>query len=53
VSAVSDDYLAYLKSIDVSYILVAESEIDLGQVIAILVDELGTKASLIVETAPL
>ena len=49
--AVSDDYLAYLKSIDVSYIFGGKTEIDLGQVIATLVEELGTKR-LIVEGGP-
>ena len=49
--AVSDDYLAYLKSIDVSYIFGGKTEIDLVQVIAILAAELGTKR-LIVEGGP-
>ena len=49
--AVSDDYLAYLKSISVSYIFGGKTEIDLVQVIAILADELGTKR-LIVEGGP-
>ena len=49
--AVSDDYLAYLKSINVSYIFGGKTEIDLVQVIAILAAELGTKR-LIVEGGP-
>ena len=49
--AVSDDYLAYLKSINVSYIFGGKTDIDLVQVIAILADELGTKR-LIVEGGP-
>ena len=49
--AVSDDYLAYLKSIHVSYIFAGKTEIDLAQVIKILADELGTKR-LIVEGGP-
>ena len=49
--AVSDDYLACLKSINVSYIFGGKTEIDLVQVVAILADELGTKR-LIVEGGP-
>ena len=49
--AVPDDYLAYLKSIHVSYIFGGKTEIDLVQVVAILADELGTKR-LIVEGGP-
>ena len=49
--AVPDDYLAYLKSIHVSYIFGGKTEIDLVQVIAILAAELGTKR-LIVEGGP-
>ena len=49
--AVSDDYLAYLKSINVSYIFGGKTEIDLALVIATLADELGTKR-LIVEGGP-
>ena len=48
---VSDDYLAYLKSIHVSYIFGGKAAIDLAQVIKILADELGTKR-LIVEGGP-
>ena len=49
--AVSDDYLAYLESINVSYIFGGKTRIDLVQVIATLADELGTKR-LIVEGGP-
>ena len=49
--AVSDDYLAYLKSINVSYIFGGKTEIDLVQVISTLAAELGTKR-LIVEGGP-
>ncbi|MDY7547366.1 dihydrofolate reductase family protein [Glaciimonas sp. CA11.2] len=49
--AVSDDYLAYLKSINVSYIFGGKTEIDLAHVIATLANELGTKR-LIVEGGP-
>ena len=49
--AVSDDYLAYLQSIDVSYVFGGKTEIDLARVVAILADELGTKR-LIVEGGP-
>ncbi|KAF3996758.1 dihydrofolate reductase family protein [Glaciimonas immobilis] len=49
--AVSDDYLAYLKSINVSYIFGGKTEIDLEKVVATLADELGTKR-LIVEGGP-
>jgi riboflavin biosynthesis pyrimidine reductase len=49
--AVSDDYLAYLQSIDVSYVFGGKTDIDLAQVITILADELGTKR-LIVEGGP-
>ncbi|QRX82525.1 dihydrofolate reductase family protein [Glaciimonas sp. PAMC28666] len=48
---VSDDYLAYLQSINVSYIFCGKTEIDLAQVVATLADELGTKR-LIVEGGP-
>jgi riboflavin biosynthesis pyrimidine reductase len=48
---VADDYLAYLKSIDVSYLFGGKTEIDLAKVVAILADELGTKR-LIVEGGP-
>lgn len=49
--AVSDDYLAYLKSINVSYIFGGKTDIDLVQVVAILAAELNTKR-LIVEGGP-
>ena len=49
--AVSDDYLAYLKSINVSYIFGGKTEIDLVQVISTLADELGLKR-VIVEGGP-
>lgn len=48
---VSDDYLAYLQSIDVSYIFAGQTEIDLQQVVEILGKELGCKR-LIVEGGP-
>ena len=48
---VSNDYLAYLQSIQVSYIFGGKTEIDLAQVIKVLADELGTKR-LIVEGGP-
>ncbi|MBF7142242.1 MULTISPECIES: dihydrofolate reductase family protein [Pseudomonas] len=48
---VSDDYLAYLQSIDVSYLFAGKDEIDLAQVIDILSKELGCKR-LIVEGGP-
>lgn len=47
-SQVSDDYLAYLQSIGVSYIFGGEHEIDLGKVVQTLAHELGVK-KLIVE----
>ncbi len=50
--AVADDYLAYLKSIDVSYVFGGKTDIDLAQVVTILADELGTQR-LIVEGGPL
>ena len=49
--AVADDYLAYLQSIDVSYIFGGKTKIDLVQVVQILADELDTKR-LIVEGGP-
>lgn len=49
--AVSDDYLAYLQSIDVSYVFGGKTDIDLARVVQILADELGTKR-LIVEGGP-
>ena len=48
---VSDDYLAYLQYIHISYIFGGKTEIDLAQVIKILADELGTKR-LVVEGGP-
>lgn len=47
-SQVSDDYLAYLQSIGVSYVFGGEHEIDLGKVVQTLAHELGVK-KLIVE----
>ena len=47
-SQVSDDYLAYLQSIGVSYVFGGEHEIDLGKVVQTLAHELGVK-QLIVE----
>lgn len=49
--AVSDDYLAYLQSIEVSYFFGGASEIDLARVVQTLADELGA-ARLIVEGGP-
>ena len=49
--AVSDDYLAYLQSIGVSYVFGGETDIDIARVVAILADELGTER-LIVEGGP-
>lgn len=49
--AVEDDYLAYLQSINVSYIFGGKTEIDLAQVIEVLARELGRKR-LIVEGGP-
>jgi riboflavin biosynthesis pyrimidine reductase len=49
--AVSDDYLAYLQSIEVSYIFAGERDIDLHKVVDILASELGCKR-LIVEGGP-
>jgi riboflavin biosynthesis pyrimidine reductase len=46
--AVSDDYLAYLQSINVSYMFGGKSEIDLAKVVQTLASELGVK-KLIVE----
>ena len=48
---VSDDYLAYLQSIGVSYIFGGKTQIDLARVVAILASELGVKR-LIVEGGP-
>lgn len=47
-SQVSDDYLAYLQSIGVSYVFGGEHELDLGKVVQTLGHELGVK-KLIVE----
>jgi len=49
--AVEDDYLAYLQSINVSYIFGGKTEIDLAQVVEVLASELGRKR-LIVEGGP-
>lgn len=49
--AVSDDYLAYLQSIGVSYVFGGKTELDLPTVVDILVEELGIKR-LIVEGGP-
>lgn len=48
---VSDDYLAYLQSINVSYVFAGEAEIDLKRVLSILGEELGCKR-VIVEGGP-
>jgi len=48
---VPDDYLAYLQSIQVSYIFGGKTEIDLAHVIDVLQRELGTER-LIVEGGP-
>ncbi|WP_426199311.1 dihydrofolate reductase family protein [Pseudomonas sp. DC3200b2] len=49
--AVSDDYLAYLQSVQVSYLFAGKDEIDLERVLSILAQELGCKR-LIVEGGP-
>jgi riboflavin biosynthesis pyrimidine reductase len=49
--AVDDDYLAYLQSINVSYIFGGKTEIDLAKVVEVLANELGRKR-LIVEGGP-
>ncbi len=49
--AVSDDYLAYLQSIGVSYFFAGKTTIDLHEVVETLGRELGTKR-LIVEGGP-
>lgn len=49
--SVSDDYLAYLQSVGVSYLFAGKTEIDLQQVVSILGQELGCKR-LIVEGGP-
>jgi riboflavin biosynthesis pyrimidine reductase len=48
---VSDDYLAYLQSIQVSYMFGGKIDIDLAHVVQTLADELGSKR-LIVEGGP-
>ncbi|MCI8213021.1 pyrimidine reductase [Pseudomonas sp. S25] len=49
--SVDDDYLAYLQSINVSYIFGGKTDIDLNKVVDILASELGRKR-LIVEGGP-
>ncbi len=49
--SVEDDYLAYLQSINVSYIFGGKTDIDLKKVVDILASELGRKR-LIVEGGP-
>jgi riboflavin biosynthesis pyrimidine reductase len=49
--AVSDDYLAYLRSIEVSYFFAGKTDIDLALVVQTLADELGTER-LVVEGGP-
>ena len=49
--AVSDDYLAYLKSIEVSYLFAGKTEIDLHHVVDTLARELGTQR-VVVEGGP-
>jgi riboflavin biosynthesis pyrimidine reductase len=49
--AVSDDYLAYLQSVGVSYLFGGKTELDLHTVVDILVNELGIKR-LVVEGGP-
>ena len=49
--AVTDDYLAYLQSIGISYVFGGKTEIDLALVVAILADELGLKR-IVVEGGP-
>lgn len=49
--SVEDDYLAYLQSINVSYIFGGKTDIDLNKVVDILASELGRKR-LIVEGGP-
>lgn len=49
--AVADDYLAYLRSIEVSYIFAGKTDIDLVLVLQLLADELGTER-LVVEGGP-
>jgi riboflavin biosynthesis pyrimidine reductase len=49
--AVSDDYLAYLRSIQVSYVFGGERELDLAAVVELLASELGIER-LCVEGGP-
>jgi riboflavin biosynthesis pyrimidine reductase len=49
--AVEDDYLAYLQSIQVSYIFGGKTDVDLHKVVDVLASELGRKR-LIVEGGP-
>jgi len=49
--AVSDDYLAYLRSIEVSYFFAGKTEIDLAAVVTTLAEELGAQRQ-IVEGGP-
>lgn len=49
--SVSDDYLAYLQSINLSYVFAGEREIDLKRVLSILGEELGCRR-VIVEGGP-
>jgi len=49
--SVSDDYLAYLRSIEVSYLFAGKTEIDLAHVVKVLNEELGAQR-LIVEGGP-
>lgn len=49
--SVEDDYLAYLQSINVSYIFGGKTDIDLNKVVDLLASELGRKR-LIVEGGP-
>ena len=49
--SVSDDYLAYLQSINASYLFGGKTDIDLARVVDILATELGAKR-LIVEGGP-
>jgi riboflavin biosynthesis pyrimidine reductase len=48
---VDDDYLAYLRSIEVSYCFGGKTDIDLARVVQLLADELGAKR-LVVEGGP-
>lgn len=49
--AVSDDYLAYLQSVKVSYLFAGKTEIDLSVALDVLASELGIKR-LVVEGGP-